>query len=369
MRVCLADVPAVTPPYDHALASALGRAGAEVELLTGRPLVGRAAAGDGSYRALELFSAGATGPAGRAVKLARLPLDMARLRQRARRADVLHIQWLGLEELTSRQLPPKRPRVFTAHDVVPRNPRRGLRDAFGRAARAMDAVVVHSEHGAARLHAELGVAPERIHVIPHGAFEHLTRLPTERPLPAELAAVEGPVVLFFGFLSRYKGVDMLLRAFERVEGAELWVVGYPRVDLVELQALARKVPGRVRFVPRFVDDEEIPALFRRADLVVLPYREIDQSGVLYTALAFRRPLLVTRVGGLPELADRHGAAVVVPPGDEQALGDAMAQLLHDSAELERLAAAAERAVRAEYSWDDIARRHLELYGTLLAGGV
>ena len=93
-------MPAVTPPYDHALASALARAGADVELLTGRPAVGRAAAGGDGYRAVQLFAGGATAPAGRALKLARLPLDMARLGRRARRADVLHLQWLGLEELT-----------------------------------------------------------------------------------------------------------------------------------------------------------------------------------------------------------------------------------------------------------------------------
>jgi glycosyltransferase involved in cell wall biosynthesis len=364
VRVCLADLPAVTPPYDHALASALGRAGAEVELLTGRPLHGQPAAGGEDYRAVELFAGGARGRAGRALKLARLPLDMARLGRHARRADVVHYQWLGLEEATSRLLPRKRPRVFTAHDVVPREPRRRQAAAFRRLALGMDAVVVHSEHGAERLRSELGVPPERIHVIPHGAFDHLTRLPEERPLPAELAAVEKPVILFFGFLSHYKGVDLLLRAFAQVDGAELWIAGVPRVDMAELRELADAAPGRVRFFPRFIDDAELPALFRRADLVVLPYREIDQSGVLYTALAFGRPLVVSRVGGLPELADRHGAAIAFPAGDEGALAGTLAGLIADPAKRERLAAAAARVAGAEYSWDAVAERHLDLYRQL-----
>ena len=66
-----------------------------------------------------------------------------------------------------------------------------------------------------------------VHVIPHGAFEHLTHQPDERPLPPELAAVEGPVVLCFGVVRPYKGVDVLVEAFRAVEGAELWVVGRP----------------------------------------------------------------------------------------------------------------------------------------------
>ena len=98
--------------------------------------------------------------------------------------------------------------------------------------------------------------------------------------------------------------------------------------------------------------------------MVLPYREIDQSGVLYTALAFGRPLLVSRVGGLPELADRHGAAVAFPAGDEAALAEAIARLIADPAERERLAAAAARVALAEYSWDAIAERHLDLYREL-----
>ena len=294
---------------------------------------------------------------------------MARLGRRARAADVVHYQWLGLEELTSRMLPRARPRVFTAHDVVPREPRRGHEAAFRRIACAVDAVVVHSEHGAERLRSSLGVPGERIRVIPHGAFEHLTRLPFERPLPPELAAVERPVVLFFGYLSRYKGVDVLLEAFARVDGAELWVAGVPRVDMTELRAQAAAARGRVRFIPRFIQDDELPALFRRADLVVLPYREIDQSGVLYTALAFARPLVVTRVGGLPELAERHGAALVVPPENPDALAAAIAGLVADPERRARLAAAAERAGRTEYSWDEVARRHLDLYRELASGRV
>jgi glycosyltransferase involved in cell wall biosynthesis len=289
---------------------------------------------------------------------------MARLGRHARRADVVHYQWLGLEEATSRLLPRKRPRVFTAHDVVPREPRRRQAAAFRRIALGMDAVVVHSEHGAERLRSELGVPAERIHVIPHGAFDHLTRLPEERPLPAELAAVEEPVILFFGFLSHYKGVDLLLRAFAQVEGAELWIAGVPRVDMAELEALADAAPGTVRFFPRFIDDAELPALFRRADVVVLPYREIDQSGVLYTALAFGRPLVVSRVGGLPELADRHGAAIAFPAGEEAALAGALAGLIADPAERERLAAAATRVAAEEYSWDAVAQRHLDVYRQL-----
>ena len=107
----------------------------------------------------------------------------------------------------------------------------------------MDAVVAHSEHGARRLRDEVGLDPARVRVIPHGAFDYLTRLPDEAPLPAELEGAEGPVILFFGLLRPYKGIDTLLRAFRRVEGAELWVVGNPRMEVEPLRRLAERGAG------------------------------------------------------------------------------------------------------------------------------
>src|SRR5262249_9703518 len=145
------------------------------------------------------------------------------------------------------------------------------------------------------------------------------------PLPPELAAVDKPVVLCFGLIRPYKGIDVLLEAWRGIEDAELWVVGLPKTDLAPLRAAA---PPGVRFVPRFVADDELPAFFERADLVVLPYREIDQSGVLFTALGLGKPLLLSAVGGFPEVA-ASGAAELVPPGDPAALHAALARLLAD----------------------------------------
>jgi glycosyltransferase involved in cell wall biosynthesis len=362
MRVQLVDPSAFTPPYDRSLAAALARAGADVELVTSRFLYGNVPAPDG-YEVKELFyrrssARGLDAPARRAFKLAEHVPDMLRYRAHAARADLVHYQWLTMEQLDMWLLPPRRPRVLTAHNVVAHERRPGQAAARRRLLRKMDAVVVHSRHGAERALA-LGAEAERVHVIQHGAFDYLTRQEHERPLPSELAAVEGPVVLFFGLIRPYKGLDVLLRAFRQVHDAELWVAGMPRTDMAPLRALA---DGRVRFVPRFISDEEIPAYFRRADVVVLPYRDADQSGVLYTALAFAKPMVLTSVGGFTELGD---AARLVPPGDEPALAAAIGDLLADPVERERLAAAAAGAAAGRYSWDTVAQSTLALYRELL----
>jgi glycosyltransferase involved in cell wall biosynthesis len=152
-------------------------------------------------------------------------------------------------------------------------------------------------------------------------------------------------VLFFGLIRPYKGLDVLLDAWRRIErgSARLWVVGMPRmpvsIDAPDTDAALR-----------FVSGPELAATFRAADLVVLPYREIDQSGVLYTALAFGKPLLLSSVGGFPEV---EGAALV-PPGDPDALAAKLTQLLADPPQ----------APAAPVSWDEIARRTLDLYAAL-----
>ena len=128
----------------------------------------------------------------------------------------------------------------------------------------------------------------------------------------------------------------------------------------------RGAPGTVRFVPRFVSDPEIPALFRRADVVALPYREIEQSGVLYTALAFGKPIVASAVGGFREVAERHGAARLVPPGDPGALARTLDELVSQPAQRESLAHAAAAAAAGPYSWDAIGRQTLDLYERLLS---
>ncbi len=373
MRVQLIDPSAFTPPYDRALAAALARAGAEVELATTRFLYGPVPPAEG-YRVDERFyrRAAARGLAARG----RLPFkaaehlgDMLRFRREAS-ADVVHYQWLTIPPLDVRLLPPLRPRVMTAHYILPPRPSRRQARSAHRVFAAMDAVVAHSERGAARLREEVGLDPARVRVIPHGAFDYLTRLPEEKPLPAELAGAEGPVVLSFGLLRPYKGIENLLDAFARVcaQAAgpvpELWVVGNPRMDVAPLRELAARAQGRVRFVDRFVEDAEIPAIFRRADLVVLPYLDAEHSGVLYTALAFGKPMVLSAVGGFPEVA-QAGAASLVPPGDTAALAAAIAELAADEAARAELAAAAARAAAGPFSWDEAARRTLDLYRELL----
>jgi len=360
----------------------LGYAGAEVQLITSRFAYGTVAPPD-RYARRELFYRYAFGtPGGRvrmACKLAQHVPDMLRYRRVARTADVVHFQWLAVQHLDAHLLPSTRsptgghrPLVLTAHDLLPREPRPGQLAAQRRLYERFDAIVVHSEHGRARLLADVGLAPERVHVIPHGVLAHLADRPAGAQVTAPPRQTDKPVVLCFGLMRPYKGIEVLLDAWRGVGGetgaereapiedAELWVVGMPRMDI---EALRDAAPANVRFVTRFVGDDELAGYFERADLVVLPYLQADQSGVLFTALAFGKPLLLSDVGGFPEIA-ATGAARMVPSGDPRALGRTLRELLADPVALARIAERARDAASGPYSWDRIAARTLALYRSL-----
>ena len=422
VRVHVVDPSAYTPPYDHALCGALGAAGVDVELVTSRFAYGNTPEPVG-YARRELFYRHALGaPGGRlrtASKLAEHVPDMLRYRRHAREADVVHFQWLSVQYVDRWLLPggrspardrrsragrhrvtpaAPRPLVLTAHDVLPREPRPGQLAAQRRLYDRFDAIVVHSEHGRSRLVEALGVEAGRVHVIPHGVFTHLARgrsggateaqevevvsaktmdsRARARRKASSARAREGwvgsslesnnPVVLMFGLMRPYKGIDVLLEAWRGVDGqgqiedAELWIAGLPKMDISALRAGA---PANVRFDPRFIGDDELPGWFERADLVVLPYLQADQSGVLFTALAFGKPLLLSDVGGFPEIA-HTGAARIVPAGDARALGLALRELLGDRAALTEMCVKAAAAAHGRYSWGAVAQAHIELYRSL-----
>lgn len=365
-RVHVVDPSAFTPPYDHALCEALAREGVAVELLTSQFAFGSVPRPEG-YARRDFFYRHASGAPGsrarQATKLVEHVPDMLRYRRTARRADVRHFQWLDVQWLDRHLLPP-RPVVLTAHDLLPREPRPGQAQAQRRLYERVDAVITHSAYGRRQLVEGLALDPDKVHVVPHGAFTHLTAQPGEQGLPEDLAQVEQPVVLFFGLIRPYKGVTTLLEAWRGMRDAELWVVGRTRMPLAPLRAAA---PPGVRFVPRFVSDVELPAYFRRADIVVLPYSRtdrFDQSGVLATALAFGKPIVVSDIGAFGEVAAR-GAAQLVPPDDPVALRTALSALLADPAARRGLSLGALVAANGPYSWDEAARRTLTVYRDLL----
>jgi glycosyltransferase involved in cell wall biosynthesis len=338
VRITIADPPAFTPQYDHALATALTRAGADVTLLTSQFRFGDAPAADG-YERSERFYRLSSRLFQRSR--ARLPLKAAEHVGVVRTldhvdADVLHLQWLAWPKLDAR-LRFRAPAVFTAHDLLPRRTAAQL-DLWRRLLGKFDRVVVHSESGRTRL-AELGIDAR---VIAHPVF------PSDPP-----RADDGRTVLALGVIRSYKGVPDAVEATGRI-GARLLVVGDP-ADPVDLSAA--HVEARLGYVP----DAEIDRALGEATVAVFPYRpELDQSGALLRALGAGVPAVAYDVGGIAEPVRRFNAGIVVPPGDVAALADALAGVLADPEPYR----AGARAARDALTWDAAAAAHLELYREL-----
>ncbi len=346
MRVVLADPPAFTPPYDHALAAALARAGADVELVTSRFRFGDVPAPEG-YARSELFYPLSARLFHRSrlrlpLKAIEHPLGLARLR--ARRADVLHVQWLAWPELDARALRHRAPLVFTAHDLLPR--RTTAKSAlWQRFFARCERVVVHSERGREAL-ASLDLAGERLRVIPHPVFRSD---PEQRD--------DGRTVLALGVIRPYKQLEHAAEAVRRVNGARLLVAGDPTCPLPRLDDAELRLG--------YLSRPELERALGDATVAVFPYRaELDQSGALLQALGAGVPSVVYDVGGLGEVVTRFGAGRVVAPDDVEALAAALGELLDDPEALAAARAGAQRA-RAELTWDASAAAHLELYEELL----
>jgi glycosyltransferase involved in cell wall biosynthesis len=207
----------------------------------------------------------------------------------------------------------------------------------------------------------------KLWTIPHGPL-HLYRDDTLTDVQARQTLgvpLDAPTALFFGSIRPYKGLDVLLRAFakvrDRVPNAQLIIAGRPWENFDAYQRIIEEfgLSDRVRIFLGYIPTEEVKLYFSAADLVVLPYRSFAaQSGVGLTAAAFGKPVVVSRVGGLPDL--QGDARWVVEPNDPSSLADAMALALENREELERQSAAARRRCE-EMSWEDIAERTLAVY--------
>jgi glycosyltransferase involved in cell wall biosynthesis len=350
MRVLIADPPAYTPPYDRSLATALARAGAEVELVTSRFRFGAVARPEG-YEAHEWFYPLSSRMHGRRLRLAlkalEHPLGMARLS--AAKPDVIHMQWLGAPELDRWLFRPRSPAILTAHDIIPRRTASltaTWKVLFGRVER----VVVHSERGRVQL-ADFGVPHSKLRVIPHPVF----RSEIDR-------RDDGRTALCLGLIRPYKGTEDAVETVLGVDEARLLVVGDARVPLDGLRTTAGdRAEWRLGYVP----DAELRRALSESTVALFPYRaEIDVSGALLQVLGAGVPAIVYDIGGLGEVVGRFGAGTVVPPGDVGAMQAALGRLLTDTETLAAARRGAEQA-RAELTWERSARAHLDLYRELL----
>ncbi len=270
-----------------------------------------------------------------------------------------------------------RPLVATAHVVTPHEPIPFQDAIYRRIHRLGDLIIAHSAFDRQRLVDEFAVEPQRLTVIPHGEYgffgDHGASpgaLPEKLEVRDSLGlGQQDEVVLFFGYIREYKGLDLLFEAWPRVvaarPSARLLVAGDPVQLSAERRGQLENWGERLGAVQElsYIPFSDVGRYFTAADLLAMPYRHISQSGVLFLALSLGLPVVATRVGALPGMLSDGDNALLVAPESPEALAQALIRGLAD-AELRRRLAAGGRRLAAEHAWPSIAERSEEAFRAL-----
>jgi glycosyltransferase involved in cell wall biosynthesis len=194
--------------------------------------------------------------------------------------------------------------------------------------RLCDAYVVHSSAAKGAVKRIYHIPEEKIHIVPHGSYGFYETLDSAQSKKG--LGVEGFVILFFGMIRRYKGVPLLVRAFDMLPqhvaaASHLVIAGEDWGDDPELhQAVAgSRYRERITFRPQFIPDELVSQYFSAADVVVLPYLRSYGSGVANIAIAQGKPVIMSDTATLRESFKDYGGSNYFPAGDSEALRDAL----------------------------------------------
>lgn len=236
---------------------------------------------------------------------------------------------------------------------------------YRRIYKLFDAVFVHYERNRREFLESFGVPESRVGVIVHGnedIFKEL-RTPgvTASSLRKRIGIGDEPVVLFFGTLSRYKGVDVLLEAFPRVHaetGARLILAGFPFHDF-DLAAHRERGGPAVTWVPEYIDSGDVAAWMELASVIVFPYRDIYQSGAVHVAQSFGVPTVASAIGAFQDVIEHEVSGLLVPPQDPTTLADALIRLLKDPPLAQRLGARMRADAQGPFAWTTLARKILD----------
>ncbi|MGB9031962.1 MAG: glycosyltransferase family 4 protein [Acidobacteriaceae bacterium] len=265
--------------------------------------------------------------------------------------------------------------VATVHDVEPLGGNQKT-SRHARIYRHVDRLIVHNNASLEEL-VKLGVDRAKISVIPHGNYLD--------KVPASINSVEArsalgirqnaKVALFFGQIKQVKGLDLLIRAIadisREIEEVTLLVAGRPwRVEFSQYDRLIDELGIRDRCVLhlRYIPDSEVHLYYGAADIVVLPYREVYQSGVVLMAMSYGRPVLVSDLPGMTAVVTEGDNGYVFRQGSATSLAQALTRAFQDGQERQRMTEGALEYVRRNHDWNEIGKQTVELYRAVLLLG-
>ncbi len=290
------------------------------------------------------------------------------------KADIVDIQWC-----TTFHAPILIPLVIllkyfsnvsiflTVHNVLPHENRFFDKRLCSIIYHLSDRLVVHTKSMKQDLIDMFGISREKVFIIPHGiCAEHKSNV-SNKDAKSKLGIKEERVILFFGLVRKYKGLDCLLEAFRVIKDdfdVALLIAG----DFVEEKEKYEKmiveygIKEKTYVHSRYISDEEVPLFFSAADLVVQPYRNFSgQSGVCPTAYYYSKPIIATRVGGLPEIVVNKRTGLIIQPENLEMITQAIRYFLQNPEKIKEYGANGKYFLETELSWESIAGKMLKIY--------
>jgi D-inositol-3-phosphate glycosyltransferase len=267
--------------------------------------------------------------------------------------------------------------VVTAHDVQSFVERLAVPWMVEKAYRLSDRVIAQSEISKRELMTVLRVPEAKIALIPHGNYIRLIdAMPPREEARARLGLpAEAKVLLFFGQIKEVKGLDILLQAMPRLirkhpntillVAGKVWKDDFQRYqEQIDALGISDNCEMHIRFIP----DPEVADYYAAADVVVLPYRRIYQSGVLLMAMSYGKPVMVSDIEGMTEVVADGTNGYVFPAGDAEALADRLAEVLSNPEGLRLVGEKALAHMQEHRDWNEIGRMTAACYRALLESG-
>jgi len=281
--------------------------------------------------------------------------------------DIVHVQWFQFSPIDYHYLKKLKKRgvklVVSVHDILPFNAK--FYDlAYHKKIYALcDHIIVQAKSNIKRFDDMFPEDSKKVTFVPHGHFLDFAEK-IDKTVSREHLGIphDKKVFLFFGQIKKVKGVDVLLKAFadlvEKDKDAYLIIAGSVwKADFHECEEFiaAHDFDGRLKTDIRYIPDEEVKYYYSAADVCVLPYTDVYQSGVIQLAYGYQKPVVCSNLPAFTQFVHEGETGFISEAGDPESLESAMMRAL-ESGELEEIGKAGYELVKKTLNWDDLAKK-------------
>jgi glycosyltransferase involved in cell wall biosynthesis len=252
--------------------------------------------------------------------------------------------------------------VITAHNSMPHEPRKLTKYSYKKIYECSDKLITHTHFDKQEITNIWPETEKKISVIPHGNYSLLYKdIKVKKKYPSDFN------ILFFGYIRPYKGVEFLIKGvslMKNKKNVKLWIVGNASDSYkkeLEDQINLNGLTNSIEFISEFIPTEDIPYYMNQSDVLVLPYTKVSMSGVLHVGMIYEKPIIVTDVGGLPEVIVNGETGYVVNASDEDSIAKALDNLYDFPDMRSKMGKKAKCFSETKFSWESISKETIKLY--------